>query len=130
MQKKKSALIALVALVLVAAALLTVYFVTAEDPVAGSKTITVQMIYDDVDRSVTISTDAEYLRGALEQEDLVVGTESQYGLFISAIDGRVADEAKQEWWGVTENGEMASTGIDAIVIEDGDHFELTLNTGW
>jgi len=128
--KNKKSLIALVALVVVAATLLVVYFVTAEDPVAGSKTITVQMIYDDVDRSVTISTDEEFLRGALEQEDLVVGTESQYGLFISAIDGRVADEAKQEWWGVTENGEMAATGVDEIVIEDGDHFELTLNTGW
>lgn len=128
-QKKRTLALVLAAVVLVAA-FLAVYFITREQPVAGDKTITVEIIYDDVDRSVTIQTDQEYLRGALEQEGLIEGQESEYGIYITAVDGRVADEGAQEWWCITKGGEQVNTGADTTVIEDGDKFELTLMAGW
>jgi uncharacterized protein YpmB len=130
MQKKKKSLIALAVLVVVVIALAVVYFATREEPVDGSKEITVEMIYDDVDRSVTITTDEEYLRGAMEQENLIAGNDSDYGLYVTEVDGRVADESIQEWWCITQDGDMTSTGVDEVVIADGDHFEFTLTTGW
>lgn len=78
----------------------------------------------------TIQTDAEYLRGALEQEKMVEGEESAYGLFLLTVDGITADDAKQEWWCVTKEGGQVDTGVDATPIADGDHFELTLMVGW
>ena len=129
-QKKRTLVIALAAVLLVAV-FLAVYFITREDPVAGGKEITVEILYDDVDRTVIIETDEEYLRGALEQEGLIAGNESEYGLYITEVDGRAADESAQEWWCITKNGgEQVNTGVDSTVIEDGDKFELTLTTGW
>ncbi|MGM9522426.1 MAG: DUF4430 domain-containing protein [Oscillospiraceae bacterium] len=132
MEKKssKKLIIIVAAVVVIIAAMLCVYFLTREEPVTGSKEISVEIIYDDVDKTVTISTDEEYLRGALEQESLIAGTESEWGLYITEVDGRVADDSKQEWWCITEGGVMTDTGVDATVIEDGDSFELTLTTGW
>ena len=129
-QKKRTLALILAAIVLVAA-FLAVYFITREDPVAGGKSITVEIIYDDVDRTVTIDTDEEYLSGALQQEGLIEGQESEYGLYITSVDGRAADESAQEWWCITrDGGEQVNTGADSTVIEDGDKFELTLKEGW
>lgn len=130
MQKKKTPLIALAVLVVVAIILGVVYFVTREEPVEGGKEITVEIVYDDVDKSVTITTDEEFLRGAMEQENLIAGSDSEWGLYVTEVDGRAADDSIQEWWCITQDGEMTSTGVDEVVIEDGDHFEFTLVTGW
>lgn len=97
----------------------------------GSKNIEVEIIYgDDSTKTFTINTDEEFLRGALEQENLVEGTESEYGLFIHTVDDWTADDSNQEWWLVTKGGEMVTTGIDTTPIADKDHFELTLTVGY
>ena len=129
--KKKSSLIIAAVLVAVVAVLGCLWFFTREEAVEGSKAIDVQLIYDDVDRTVTIHTDEEYLSGALKQEDLVEGEDGPYGLYVHGVDGRTADESKQEWWCVTrDGGQMVDTGMDTTVIKDGDKFEITLKTGW
>lgn len=130
MAKNKKSLIALVVLVVAAIALVGVFLATRQAPAEGGKTIEVEIIYDETDKTVTISTDEEYLRGAMEQESLISGTESDYGLYVTEVDGRTADESIQEWWCVTKDGEMTSTGVDEVVISDGDHYEFTLTTGW
>ena len=130
MAKNKKSVIALVALLVVAVAFVGVWFVTREAPAEGGKTIAVEIVYDDTDKTVTISTDEEYLRGAMEQEGLIGGSESEWGLYVTEVDGRAADESIQEWWCITQDGEMTSTGVDEVVINDGDHYEFTLTTGW
>lgn len=128
--KRKNALIALVAFILIIAALLGVYFITREKPNEGTKTVSVEIVYDDTDKTVSLSTDAEYLGDALIEENLIEGENSAYGLFVTAADGRTADDSAQEWWCITKGGEYVDTGIDATVISDGDKYELTLKTGW
>ncbi len=132
MQKKKwlGLVFGFVVLVLVAAAAAVIYVKTRPEPQQGAKTVTVKMVYDDVDTSITLNTDAEYLRGALEEQELIAGDESEYGLFVKTVNGRTVDDAKQEWWCFTKGGETLMTGVDTTPIADGEQFEITLKVGW
>ena len=96
----------------------------------GDKTISVTISYDDTTKDVSISTSEGYLRGALEQEKLIAGDESEYGLYVKTIDGRTADDSKQEWWCFTKGGETLMTGVDDTPIADNEKFEITLTVGW
>ena len=100
----------------------------------GAKTITVDIVTPAGDttntKTVTIHTDAEYLRGALDEQKLIEGTESEYGIYIKTVDGITANEENQEWWCITKGGETLFTGADTTPIADGDHFELTLTVGY
>ena len=78
MEKKnnKKGLIALAVVLVLAIAALIIWQVNKPEPQHGGKEITVNVTHLDGDEvSYTISTDEEYLRGALEQEDLIEGTE-------------------------------------------------------
>ncbi len=128
---KKGRLLALAALVVAVAALLCVYLVTRKPATAGQKTIEVTVVEDGAAAAdQTITTDEEYLRGALEQENLIAGTESQYGLFVTTVNGRTAEDAQQEWWCFTKDGATLETGVDTTPIADGDHYEITLTNGY
>ena len=128
---KKGPILVLVALVVVVAALLTVYLLTRPQTTAGSKTVTVEVVFADGTNKVhTLHTDEEYLRGALEEAKLVSGTESAMGLFVKTVDGVTADDSQQQWWCFTKSGETVMTGVDVTPIADGDHFEITLTTGY
>ena len=132
-QKKSNKKIWLAAAALVAAVavLLGVYFVTRPAPQQGGKTISVQVVLLDGESSdYTIQTDEEYLRGALESIDLIEGSESEYGLFVTTVNGVTVDDSKQQWWCFTQDGEMLMTGVDTTPIADGDHFEITLTEGY
>lgn len=128
---KKSLIVALIALVVVVGAFVGIWAATRPETQVGGKTITVTVVHKDAaEKDFEINTDAEMLRGALEQIDLVQGDESEYGLFIKTVDGYTADDTAQEWWCVTKGGEDVYTGVDTTPIYDGDQYELTLKTGW
>ena len=121
----------LLAAVIALAGIYTAYRATAGKGDEGGKTITVQVIHGDgTQKDFTISTDAEFLRGALEQEGLVQGDESEYGLFVTVVDGETADSEQQQWWCFTKGGEMLMTGVDDTPIADGEQYEITLTIGW
>lgn len=132
MQKKTNkGVVALVIVLVLAVAALIVWQVTKPAPQQGGKEITVNIDHlNGDDTSYTIVTDAEYLRGALEQEDLIEGTESEYGLYVLTVDGETADESQQEWWGYSVNGAFAELGVDSQPVADGDVYDFVLNVGW
>jgi len=132
MQKRKT-VIAVIVFVLLIAVFAAVWFIL--DPLGSAnsleKTIGVTVIHGDgTQKSFTIETNEEFLAGALEQEKLIEGTQSEYGIFISAVDGETADESAQQWWCLTKSGETVMTGADMTPIADGDQYELTLTEGW
>lgn len=132
-QKSNKKIIAVVCVVLavLVAAMALVYQFYGPSAEQGTKKITVDIVFAQGDtKTVKIKTDAEYLRGALEEEDLIKGSESAYGLFVTSVDGVEADSAKEQWWCFTKNGEVLSTGVDTTPIRDGDKFEITLTTGY
>lgn len=111
--------------------LLGVWFFLKPSGVTGSKELDVQVVYADTSsKDFHISTDAAYLGEALKEAELIEGEDGPYGMFITAVDGVLADDSLQQWWCVTKEGESVSTGADTTPIEDGDHFELTLKTGY
>lgn len=134
MNKNKNllkALLAIGAIALIAVIMLFVYNQFKPETKKGSKEIVVEVVIPDEDsQEVTINTDAEFLRQALEEKSLVKGSESEYGLFITEVNGRVADDTKQEWWCITKNGEDVFTGVDETPIADGEHYEITLTVGY
>ena len=129
--KKKAlviALIVLAALVVIAAAC---YAWFSAKPVAGAKHVTIEVTHIDGTKKVfEHDTDAEYLRGVLEELDIVEGEDNVYGLWITGIDGYTANADNQEWWGFTKDGEYVETGAEMTPVYDGDHFEFTLNVGY
>lgn len=130
MSKKKIALIAGVLIVLIAAFAL-IFALTRPETSQGAKTIRIEVVVSDTDtREYTLHTDEEYLRGALEEENLISGSESEYGLFVTTVDGVTADDSLQQWWCFTKGGEPLNTGVDSTPIQDGDQFEITLTTGY
>lgn len=131
MSKKTKKIIAVVALLVLIAAAVIAYVTLSPSAVVGDKTIAVAVIHGDgTQKDFSISTDSENLRGALEQENLVQGEESEYGLYILTVDGETADTAQQQWWCITKGGEMLMTGADDTMIADGESYELTFTTGW
>ena len=131
MQKNKKVLIIAAVVLLVVAAVL--FFVSRNNQpqtVEGAKTITVTVMQEGVDDKVfTIHTDAEFLRGALEQENLVEGTESQYGLYVITVDGVTADDSQRQYWCFKDgNGDDLTVGVDSAPIADGDAFQIVLTT--
>lgn len=102
-------------------------------PVAqvGAKSIVLEVVHgDESTKEFKIQTDAENLRGALEQESLIEGSDSEYGLFVETVDGETANMDNQEWWCFTKDGEMLMTGVDDTMIADGEHYEATFTVGW
>ena len=127
----KTIIISCVVLAVLIGGFLIAYKMFSEKPVEGEKTITVDVVLSDgTTRSYEITTTAEFLRGALEEKNLVSGTESEFGLYVLTVDGITADESKEEWWSFTKSGVALTTGIDTTVITDKDHYEITLTVGW
>lgn len=132
MKKNTKIIIAIVAIIAVAAGMLGIYLGTRPDTDEGAKEITVQVVYkDESSKDFEIKTDREFLGEALLDEKLVEGGEKgAYGLFITTVDGYTADSAKQEWWCITKDGGQVNTSADLTPIADGEHYELTLKTGY
>ena len=129
--KNKKLILAAVALVLVIAAMLGIYFATRPATSQGSKTITVTVVHaDGAEKKVTIRTDAEYLAEALLAENLVIGEDSQYGLNIHTVDGEKASwEANQSYWALFIGEDYATTGVSQTPVNDGDSFKLVYTIG-
>lgn len=129
-RKNGPATAAAVLLVLVAVFYL-VYAQLVEKPTEGAKQISVEIVFDEkTSRTAQIQTDAEYLKEALEEVGLIAGTESEYGFFITEVDGKEADSTKEEWWALSKDGQMLTTGVSDTPIHDQDHFELVFTVGF
>lgn len=127
----KKIIISLLGIAVASLVLILLYNQFKPQPAAGSKKITAEVVFaDGTSKSFDIQTDAEYLRQALEQINLISGTESDTGLYVTTVDGVTANESNQEWWCFTKNKGTLNTGVDATPIANGDHFEITLTTGW
>lgn len=128
----RNILIALTVLLVLVAGAFLIFRANLPAAVAeGDKTVVVEVVHGDgTEKEFEILTNADTLRGALDQEGLIDGTESEYGIYILTVDGEAADESLQQWWSITQDGEMTMYGADDQMIADGDHYELTLVTGW
>ena len=95
MKKERIALLILLVLAAVSAA---AYWALGPRAGAGTKEITVNVDHlEGEDASFTFQTQAEFLRQALEEQNLASGEESEYGLWVQTVDGETADEAVEQF---------------------------------
>ena len=119
------------ALVILCAAAGILFQMNKPETITGAKNINIIVIHaDQTENAFSYETDAEYLGEVLLENELAEGDITDYGLFISTVDGETADSSKQQWWCITKGGESVTTGADSLPIADGDQFELTLMEGY
>ena len=129
--KKKVLLIGGIAIAIIAVLVGVWFFTTQSSIITGEKNIKVMVVYADQSQDMfDIKTKEEFLRGALEQEKLISGNESQYGLFVTTVNGVTADDSKQEWWQFSSSGSALPTSVDSTPIADGQQFEILLTVGY
>ena len=85
--KKTALIVTCVLAVLIIAAILIVVFRKPAATQQGKKTIVVEVINGEDKQEFTVHTDQEFLRGALEELNLIKGSESEYGLFVTEVNG-------------------------------------------
>lgn len=124
-------MIACAALAVVIISMLLVYNQFKPETNQGAKQITIEVVIPEEEtEAFTLHTDAEYLRQALEEANLIKGSDGDYGLFITEVNGHISDDTKQEWWCITKDGAQVNNGVDTIAIADGDKYEITLTVGF
>ena len=78
---------------------------------------------DGVETAFEIHTDKEIVGEALLELGLIEGEEGDFGLFVKAVNGIVADyEVDKTYWAFYVNGEYAMSGVDTTIIEDGTSY--------
>ena len=129
---KKSILLSVLALVLVAALAVGAYFLydtLKPQTQQGSKNVTV-IVTDTVNgaeqKTFDYFTDAEYLADLLLEKELAEGSIGEYGFTIETVNGTTADAGKYQYWAIYVNGEYSQYGASTQPVIDGDKFELKL----
>ena len=101
---------------------------TVSYTVLGEGATTFYFTAQDVDGTVTkyeIHTDATTVGEALIALDLIAGDESEYGLYVTTVNGITADwDTEKAYWAFYIDGEYAMTGVDATEIVAGSTYEL------
>ncbi len=123
--KNKKSVIAIVAVIAVIAIMLGIWAATRPETQQGSKTITVVVVHaDGTEKTFTCHTDAEYLAEVLLAEEIVTGSEGEYGLTIESVDGETADWNDGVFWAIYIGEESATTGASGIAVTDGGIYKL------
>ena len=74
---------------------------------------------DGAETDFEIHTDKEIVGEALLELGLIEGEEGEFGLFVKAVNGIVADyEVDKTYWAFYVNGEYAMSGVDMTTIEE------------
>ena len=130
-KKTRNIIIAVALLLVLVIGAVLIWNANKPDAQEGGKALVVTVVHgDESSEDFSFTTDAENLRTALEEQKLIEGTESEYGLYVTKVDGEEADESQQQWWCFSKDGEDLMTGVDDTMIADGDHYDITLKTGW
>lgn len=115
------------AAIAVLALLLVIYTLTRPVPMAGTKNITVDVVYEDgAADHYQLTTEAQYLLEALKTiPNLTIEgtTTEELGLMVTKINDRQADYKKDgAYWALLCNGEPCSYGVSQQAIKDGERY--------
>ncbi|MBQ9785269.1 MAG: DUF4430 domain-containing protein [Clostridia bacterium] len=73
----------------------------------------------------TVTTTKTNVGAALQEEGLIEGEESEYGLYVKKVNGIRADYTLDgAYWAFYEGDQMASKGVDATEIENGATYKF------
>ena len=94
----------------------------------GSKQFTLSVV--DADGNTTkleIHTEQKTVGEALSELGVIDGDESEYGLYVTKVNGITANyDTDGTYWALYINEEYAQTGVDSTEIKEGDSYSLKL----
>ena len=117
----------LLALVLVLITLVSLTACGAPKETAGPEvTFTISIVDADGNETTQeITTNKATVGEALLEKGIVEGEDGDYGLYIKAVNGIVADyNTTGTYWAFYINGEYAMSGVDVTEIEEGAAYAL------
>ena len=92
----------------------------------GDKKVEVEVKAEEKSVTFTIHTDKSTLADALTDLKLIKGDDSEYGIFITEVNGITADyNENKSYWMISKDGVSLSVGADSTKIADGEHYEFT-----
>lgn len=104
------------------------YAVFSQKGAAGAKSIIIEVVDDEGNKtSYDVKTDAEYLRGAMDDADGLTydGTETDNGLMVETVNGLYADYVNDgAYWSILVDGEDGQYGVDQQPVEDGVTYQF------
>lgn len=131
MKNNKKLIIALASVVVLAVVFFFVYKAFGPKTSAGSKAFKVEVVNSEgATKEYEGKTDAEYLKGLMDQlaaegDFSYEGSDSEYGLFITAINGESAVyETDGAYWSIYVNGSYGEYGADQQPVMDGDTYSF------
>ncbi|MBQ3011681.1 MAG: DUF4430 domain-containing protein, partial [Oscillospiraceae bacterium] len=72
-----------------------------------------------------ITTDKATVGEALLEEGLIAGEDGQYGLYVTEVNGIVADyNVDQTYWAFYVDGAYAASGVDTTDVTDGSTYSF------
>lgn len=91
----------------------------------GEKTLKVTVVAVEKSVVFTVHSDKDTVGEALLENGIVEGTDGQFGLYISHVNGiKAVYEEDGAYWGFLKDGEFMSTGVDMTELTDGAEYEL------
>ena len=98
---------------------------------SGSTTFPLEIVDADGNAiHITVATNKTIVGEALQELGLLEGTEGDYGLYISTVNGiRAVYEESGTYWAFYINGEYAMTGVDQTSIAAGETYKLVVEKG-
>ena len=131
MKKNTKLALGMLALLAVIGLFAGLYLTSRPDTVSGIKSIALQVVHADERLQIfTFKTEKEYLGDLLLSEDLIKGDPGPYGLYITEVDGEVADYSKNKsYWALFVGEDYATQGIDQTPLKDGAIFKLVYTRG-
>ena len=99
----------------------------SEDAVIGEGEKTLNIVVEAEGKKITITlkTDRDILSEALLEHSLISGDDSQYGMYVTTVNGILADFNKTKmYWALYKNGEYLMTGAESTEISDGEQYEF------
>lgn len=103
----------------------------SDDANAGQgQTVEKSFTFEVVDKdgnteTFDITTDKTTVGAALFEEGLIVGEDGPYGLYVTEVNGIVADyNVDQTYWAFYVDGEYASSGVDKTNVTDGSTYSF------
>lgn len=124
MTKNKKLILGCVAAVLVLAALVAVWLVFGAGTSQGSKSVTIEVVNKaGVTTTYNVRTDAEYLRGVMDEADGLTFVEEN-GMVMSVNGERADYTLDKAYWAFYIGEAYCNYGINDQPVADGDVFRI------
>lgn len=131
MKKNTKLALALLGLLAVIGLFAGLYLSSRPDTVPGAKSVTVAVVHSDKSqRNFCYETTKEYLGDLLLSEGLIKGDPGPYGLYITEVDGEVADySANKSYWALFIDDAYATQSADLTPLAHNGVYSLVYTVG-